>query len=197
MSKENRKDKPTKRHKTSSYSEIFSKFNADINRVPDLRSKALLIQLYIEYWINEIIVNSFPNPEFIIDDDTIGSFENKLKIVEALDILKSDPKLIKNIRYFQRIRNQYAHYLLGENDVNQKIIDCVKNIEPLWRKSDFIIGKTTEDRLVELGLDTFQYLSLFSLGEINKEKTFTNYGPLSYPRLQSKGNQRLDKKGKE
>ena len=116
-----------------------------------------------------MIKHSFPNPKLIIDDENIGSFESKLKILEALDILESDSKLVKNIRCFQRIRNQYAHNLLGENELNQSIIATVKNIESSWRKPNFFIGKTTEDRLVELGLDTFQYLSVFSLEKINKK----------------------------
>jgi len=112
----------------------------DFNEITDFRSRSLVMNLYIEYWINEMIVESFVHSEKIINDiNGLGTFDKKLKLLESLGIFENIPEpprmtdILHNIRQIESIRNRYAHHpLLRKNEIDQSIRDKIADFK--WQE---------------------------------------------------------------
>lgn len=101
-----------KKHKTIENDRLMERLCDEFNESTDIRNLAIISLLYVEYYLNEIIITIFDEPNLIIDETEIGSFDNKLKILKAYGIFKSQELVLNNITLIQRIRNYYAHHIL-------------------------------------------------------------------------------------
>ena len=83
-----------KKHKTYEHNGLNERQCDEFNSAKTLRGLSYIALLYIEYYINEILIRKLIHPEKIIDENELGSFKNKLTILEALgylsDLFKSD-----------------------------------------------------------------------------------------------------------
>ena len=97
----------------------------EMNRMAKLRDNRLLVlilHLYMEYWVNEIIIKMYPKSEVILDENTFNQlkgFTNKVKLIEASNII-TNPEVIGNVKILNRIRNLYAHNL-DQNSITKKV----------------------------------------------------------------------------
>jgi len=102
-----------KKHKTYDRNGLNERQCDEFNAAKTLRELSYIALLYIEYYVNEILIRILKHPKKIIDENELGSFKNKLMILEAMGIFDGHPHLLSNITLIQRIRNYFAHNLLG------------------------------------------------------------------------------------
>lgn len=156
------RDYKIKKHKTQWYDKIIIRLDKELKETKDFRSKVLILHLYIEYRINELIRATHKSPEIIIDDDKIGEFGNKIKILRSRNFIYED--LLKNLKQIQEIRNHYSHTLLMKDELDNKI----KNMKLLYmRKNLDISEKSFEEKFVICALDTFKFLDQLTDSVLN------------------------------
>jgi len=117
-----------KRHKTYEHNGLNERLCDEFNAAKTLRELSYIALLYIEYYINEILIRKLQHPEKIIDENELGSFKNKLLILEAVGILDDHPHLLSNINLIQRIRNYFAHNLLASERAPEPVISRIKQL---------------------------------------------------------------------
>ena len=100
----------------------------EFNNSRTIRELALVTHLYIEYFVNELIVAKLKTPEFVIDDRDLGSFKSKLLLLKAMGVFDTAPHVLNNIEHIQGIRNHYAHNLLVAEDVPERVINRIKQL---------------------------------------------------------------------
>lgn len=89
------------------------------------RASVLIIHLYLEYFLTRIIEKKIPKPEKILEKIT---FHNKLKLVEALNVLNDD--MIYDLYKINEIRNKLAHNIEIESHTLQEILkDKIKQMK--------------------------------------------------------------------
>ena len=128
-----------KKHRTFENNFLMERLCDEFNESEDLRNLALVAFLYLEYYINEILIFYFRHPQVIIDENEIGSFKNKLAILKALGVFDDLNAVVKNITLIQGIRNHYAHNLLETDKAPEKIVSRIKQLEYL--KDDGSVDK--------------------------------------------------------
>lgn len=105
-----------------SFDELASRLNS-IQGEP--RASVLIIHLYLEYYLNMIIERKIPKPKRILSNAT---FYNKLKLVEALDVL--DDTLIYDLYKINEIRNKLAHNIEIESlSLQDEILNLIKQMK--------------------------------------------------------------------
>jgi len=102
----------------------------ELNKYNELRTLALVVHLFVEYYINEIIIKLFPKGEIIIENRALNSFSKKINILKAWDLFKSDSDLLKNINLVNEIRNKYAHNLIA-SEVDKEAAKKINDIKIL------------------------------------------------------------------
>ena len=117
-----------KKHKIYDQNELNERQCEEFNAAKTLRELSYIALLYIEYYINEILIRKLKYPEKIIDENELGSFKNKLTILEALGIFIDHPHLFNNITLIQRIRNYFAHNLMANERVPEPVINRVEQL---------------------------------------------------------------------
>lgn len=151
-----------KKHKPQWYGDLIERLDEELKQASNFRSKVLILHLYVEYWINEIIRITYKNPKIIIDDDELGKFGNKVKLLKSRDFFDGEDlfkDLFGNLKQIQWIRNHYSHTLLMKDELDQDIEDRIKNMKMLYiRKSVDLSKKSFEERFLICALDTFDFL---------------------------------------
>ncbi len=148
-----------KKHEQVDYVELLESLNKDLTEIKDFRLKVIVIHLYIEYWINELILALFHEPKKIIDDGDLGTFENKMKILESRGIFKTHEDLLTNVRMVQRIRNHYSHKLILEDELNEKVKTCINNMKALYAIKERNLSTIAyEEKFIQLSVEAFKYL---------------------------------------
>jgi hypothetical protein len=117
-----------KKHKTYDHNGLTERQCDEFNAAKTLRELSYIALLYIEYYINEILIRKLKHPEKIIEENELGSFKNKLMILEALGIFDDHPHLLSNITLIQRIRNYFAHNLLASERAPEPVINRIKQL---------------------------------------------------------------------
>ena len=115
--------KSFKKHKTIDNEVLGKRLCDEVNRVSDVKTLSLSLHLHIEYYLYELIKLKFYEPKFIIDDNELGSFYNKCRILRALGVFSQKDNVLRNIKLITRIRNFYAHSLI----ISDKLPDENKN----------------------------------------------------------------------
>ena len=124
-----------------------------------MRFRSLLYDLYNEFWLNEAIINLFPNKKKYIDD---LSFNGKLRLLDSHKIFDKSPKLFENLKYFNQVRNRYAHVLLRENELDDHITVRIGKMVSLFGNDKIYLDKEPIEKFNILGFEIFRFLvSLF------------------------------------
>ncbi len=151
-------DYKIKKHKTQWPHDLYARLDKEIKEAKDFRSKVIILHLYIEYWINEIIRISHRNAELIIDDEELGKFGNKIKILKIRGFIDYE-NLLVNLKQIQEIRNHYSHVLLMKDELDQKIKDKIENMKTLYIRKELDISKKSfEEKFLICAFDTFNFL---------------------------------------
>ena len=117
-----------KKHKTYEHNGLSERLCDEFNATKTLRELSYIALLYIEYYINEILIRKLHHPDKIIDENELGSFKNKLLVLEAVGIFDDYPHLLSNITLIQRIRNYYAHNLLASESAPEPVASRIKQL---------------------------------------------------------------------
>ena len=117
-----------KKHKTYERNSLNERICDEFNDARNLRELSYIALLYVEYYINEILIRKLQYPEKIIDENELGSFKNKLLILEAVGVYDDHPNLLGNINLIQRIRNYYAHNLLESERAPVPVVSRIKKL---------------------------------------------------------------------
>lgn len=115
---------------------MIDQFADLVNRLNSIsgepRASVLIIHLYVEYFVNEILKKKLPKPKKIIDKYT---FAKKVDIIESLKILTSE--LINDIRQTNKIRNLFAHNIETDSiDFQNELLKEVKKLSSYDRLND-------------------------------------------------------------
>lgn len=113
--------------------DIFENLVAEINPITvfsektgDIRLLVLVLHLYAEHFINEIVTKTVEKPGLILEDSDMRFYSKKLTILESLNVFK-DPVLLKNLRLLNKIRNDCVHVL----DKQQVIVATESRVREL------------------------------------------------------------------
>ncbi|MCG8401713.1 MAG: hypothetical protein MJA84_08960 [Firmicutes bacterium] len=117
-----------KKHKSYQPSRIGERMCDEFNEAKSFRETVFIAHLYIEYYINEILVKIFPHPEKIIDENELGTFKNKMQLLDALGIFEGKENLKNNVILIQRIRNYYAHNISISDEFPDQIVNRIKQM---------------------------------------------------------------------
>ena len=117
-----------KKHKTYERNSLNERQCDEFNAAKTLRELSYIALLYIEYYINEILIRKLQHPKKIIDENELGSIKNKLLILEAVGIFDDHPHLLSNINLIQSIRNYFAHNLLASERAPEPVISRIKQL---------------------------------------------------------------------
>jgi hypothetical protein len=164
-------------HKRRTIEDVRALFLRDLNQVSDMRLKALLYDLYYEFWLNEAIVNLFSDPEKIIEE---LSFYYKLKKLESLDLFDKSPKLLNNLRLFNQIRNRYGHVLFTENELDDVIVQKIGELVSVFGNDRNYSDQKPIDKFNTHAFETYRFLPMYLVFKIEGKDTygiFTNKTP--------------------
>ena len=117
-----------KKHKKHEHNLLSERLCDEFNEANNIRELALIAHLYVEYYINEIIVMALKKPNLVIDDNELGSFKNKMLLLQSLGFFEHEQYVLQNIALIQRIRNHFAHNLLISEEVPNQIFDRIKQL---------------------------------------------------------------------
>ncbi|MEW5897389.1 MAG: hypothetical protein AB1668_06865 [Nanoarchaeota archaeon] len=115
------------KHKSISEEQYFLSLVSELNDQKETRMLALMIHLFVEYWINEIINTLFKNPGIIFKDRDLNGFNKKIDLLKACGIIKESSDLLKNIQLINQIRNDYAHNLIV-GEIEKATVDRINRI---------------------------------------------------------------------
>lgn len=175
------KYKTMTKHKTIDNEELGNRLCEEMDRASDVRILSLIIHLYIEYYLNELIRLKFDEGKFILNRKELGSFYNKCLILRALGVFKQKDKLLRNIKLITNIRNYYAHHTLlsdevpEENKIRIKQLVCFdhKGNEMEYVESDYeepgYILDVIKFKLQICGMETLNVLERMT-GELEAMK---------------------------
>jgi len=108
------------------YKKQMFEFFDEVNKVyatGDKRQMVLLLGLYGEYVVNELLRKNFINSKL----DKINSQEIKLKVIKATNFLSPDEYSV--LMLLNKIRNKYAHNLYVDE---KKMEELMKQIKINW-----------------------------------------------------------------
>ncbi len=115
------------KHRTISEEQFFLSLVSELNEQKETRMLALMIHLFVEYWINEIINVLFKNSDFIFKDKDLNGFSHKIDLLRACGVLKEGSDLLRNIQLINKIRNDYAHNLIV-GEIEKATIERIREI---------------------------------------------------------------------
>lgn len=125
--------------------EFFDEVNK-IHATGDKRQMVLLIGLYGEYVVNEILRTNFVKSEL----DELNSQDVKLKILRATNLLSPDEYSV--LKTLNEVRNKYAHNLKVDE---KKMEDKMRGIRINWVADDKKI-KELEKQFNKIPFTKFQ-----------------------------------------
>lgn len=129
------KKQKLRRHEKIENNPLMEQLCEDLNNSKNVRDLALFCGLYIDYFLNELIIKSHnKNPKEIIDDNDLGNYSSKTKILHALGIINE--LIVKNIKIIGEIRNYFAHHILMGEKIPEKIIIKIKQLDYLYEKGE-------------------------------------------------------------
>ncbi len=127
----------------------FIHLGEDLAEIERFDLLILRMHLFVEHYLDTVIENRFDDPEAILDDRDLGTFDAKLKLLEADGILAeyfdASDALVQNIRIINRVRNQIAHNLDWESIKADKIDNRIEAMDDLGTETRII--HQLEDRL--------------------------------------------------
>jgi hypothetical protein len=120
-----------KKHKPVENDPLMEQLCNDLNNSRNLRDIALFCGMYIDYFLNELVIITHPErPENIIDDENLGTYFSKTRILRAMGTLSKE--LTKNILLIGEIRNYFAHkILLDPKKTPEEILPKIKSLDYL------------------------------------------------------------------
>lgn len=118
-----------KKHQKYSDDKVMRRLADELNSIKDIRLLSLVGNLYVEYYINEIITKKLKNPELIIDNINLGTFSGKFTILITLGTFTNKTNLKKSIEIINSIRNHFAHNMIFPDGIPEKVINYVKQLE--------------------------------------------------------------------
>jgi hypothetical protein len=118
-----------KRHKTHEHNLLGERMCDEFNDAQSVKELALIAHLYVEYYVNELVVAKFEKPALIIDDGELGSFGSKLTLLKAFGVFDEVPHVSANTELIQRIRNFYAHNLLLSDEVPEPVASRIRQLQ--------------------------------------------------------------------
>lgn len=122
--------------KVPNYKKQLFEFFDEVNKIhvtKDKRQMVLLLGLYGEYLVNELLRTNFLNSKL----EEIYSQDIKLRILKANGIISPDEYLVLDI--LKKVRNEYAHKL-----------DIDKEKVKKWMKQTKINWKADKEKIKEL-----------------------------------------------
>jgi len=176
-----RKKKDLKKHQKENILNIINEFSNEFSNIEDIRFYSIICHQYIDYFLNEILIERFPNLKFIIDDYDLGSFRNKFKILKSDGMFENFQYLEKNIEMITKIRNFYAHNMMKKGDIPNKVKIYVNNmtypdvlIDQMDNKKELIesmklIKENLTDAEIKFRIVTFY--TIFQLILVSKKLT--------------------------
>ncbi|MCH7648924.1 MAG: hypothetical protein IIA83_09990 [Thaumarchaeota archaeon] len=103
--------------KSASISDTFERMCKELNGIHDTRYFIVMLHLYLEFWMNQIIEKKCKNPDKIKN----FNFSPKLKILNSFNIVPDE--LYHDIKIFNDLRNTFVHDLdIKENKIDEKLI---------------------------------------------------------------------------
>lgn len=117
-----------KRHQTHDDDFLGERMCDEFNEARNVKELALIAHLYIEYFVNELILAKLKKPEIVIDDGVLGTFKNKVLLLRAMGVFADTPHVLKNVELIQGVRNYYAHHLILTDDVPEPVISRIKQL---------------------------------------------------------------------
>jgi len=117
-----------KRHRTYEHNLLIERMCDEFNEARNVKELALIAHLYLEYFVNELVIVIFKEPNLVIDDGELGSFKSKVTLLKALGLFGDAHHLLKNIELIQRIRNFYSHNLLITDKVPEQVADRIREL---------------------------------------------------------------------
>lgn len=116
-----KKKNSLKRHQKQDLINLMNEFSKEFSNIDDIRFYSIICHQYIDYFLNEILIEKLPDLAFIIDDTELGIFRTKLKILKSANIFDNHKDLIQNIEKITKIRNFYAHNMMKKGYVPKEI----------------------------------------------------------------------------
>ncbi len=141
--------------------DIFKRLVYDLNNIAGIRELVLTLHLYIEFYLNWIMKESFDDPPAILNERT--TFYSKMQSLKAIGTLKGE--LYDSIKSINSIRNNFAHKLFD---------DHIAFRENLVNKVRLILPKDSVHKQSPSLHNTIALLSvklIIDLDEIYKRKT--------------------------
>jgi hypothetical protein len=123
---------------------------------------SILANLYNEQFINLLLNERFEKPKEIIKDNKdLGTYHNKLIILNAMGVFNINEMLYKNLEKFNEIRNKSAHNIFTHNVIDEKTSSSIENkINFLWEQYKDTHSETKDYNLYEkLKIVEFRILS--------------------------------------
>ena len=117
-----------KRHRTHEHNLLIDRMCDEFNDVHNVRELALVTHLYVEYFMNELIVAKLKSPALVIDDSELGSFKNKILLLRSMGFFEGIPHVLRNMELIQRVRNHYAHNLLLTDEVPEPVASRITQL---------------------------------------------------------------------
>ncbi len=88
--------------------EFYRNFTAKLRAVDDLANIVLKGHLIVEQDIDEIIAGYFFQPQYLLEDRTLG-FERKVRLLRAVAYLNRDHQDWELLLLYNSLRNEIAH----------------------------------------------------------------------------------------
>ncbi len=146
--------------------EVNKSITAFVNdaNINDIRLLSIIMHLYLESYMNNIISSKLKHPERIIDR---LPFYRKCTLLDAFGIFDENINLKNNINKINKIRNHYAHNLESpiDEEIPTKVVDLISQMRPL-----------DKDRLEKDTYNTVMKFRLLSIETISKLSQISENG---------------------
>jgi len=130
-------------HKSLNSEDYITKLNEELtmaNNAGNIRLTILILHIYTEYWINEIIQICFTKPQRIIKK----KYSEKIELLEDLGYIKNN-FMINSLELLGKMRNDCAHALnltILKRSIKGRFQKWVKNLS---KEEKEFISKTGEE----------------------------------------------------
>ena len=100
---------------------------SDFNKVHDFRLSAIINGNYLEYLLNELLIQYFPDDHKKRTKES--TFNKKMELLKDKEVFTTHVILYNNIIILNEIRNHYAH-TIGEDldELPEKIKEKIRNL---------------------------------------------------------------------
>jgi len=156
-----------KNHKTSEPRTLWKDLGAEFDQIDSLRELALSAHLYIEYYINQLLVNRFSHAEKIIDENELGTFKNKITLLKAFGLFDRQEALLENITLIQGIRNHYSHHRIIAGQEPEKVTTRIRQLAFLNENGTVGTWNESFDNFKSISHGQLYVCSIFTLAALS------------------------------